>query len=329
MLPPISQCDHNVVAVKCNFTMLIPPVYKRRMWHFKDADFNAYRTYLTNNEWNCLSMRDIENITRSFTSDLYNIAIKSIPNKLVSLRCNDKPWFNSNLRRMKRRCMRLYKIYKKKKDIRSHDAYKEYNSQYRDEIKLCKKVYNDSRVASLAKDAFLKPRKWWKLLKNINKENETFESIPSLHIADKIITNDKEKSDEFNSFFLSMSHIDTAGKTVPDIDRIINDNSLSSLEVTEQDVIDQLLTLDVNKAFGPDEISPKFLKEGAVELAPILMFIYNESLTKGIFPQDWKRANVIPLFKKGNRHEINNYRPVSLLSVLGKVFERIVFKKYI
>ena len=123
-----------------------------------------------------------------------------------------------------------------------------------------------------------------------------------------------------------MSHIDTAGKTVPDIDRIINDNSLSSLEVTEQDVIDQLLTLDVNKAFGPDEISPKILKEGAVELAPILMFIYNESLTKGIFPQDWKRANVIPLFKKGNRHEINNYRPVSLLSVLGKVFERIVFK---
>ena len=100
-------------------------------------------------------MCDIENITRSFTSDLYNIAIKSIPNKLVSLRCNDKPWFNSNLRRMKRRCMRLYKIYKKKKDIRSHDAYKEYNSQYRDEIKLCKKVYNDSRVASLAKDAFL------------------------------------------------------------------------------------------------------------------------------------------------------------------------------
>jgi len=101
---------------------------------------------------------------------------------------------------------------------------------------------------------------------------------------------------------------------------------LSELVISKQDVLDQLKTLDPSKAFGPDKISPRFLKEGAVHLAVPLCKLFNASLQCSVFPDIWKKANVLPLHKKDSKDTIDNYRPISLLSCVGKVFERIIFK---
>ena len=96
--------------------------------------------------------------------------------------------------------------------------------------------------------------------------------------------------------------------------------------LSEQDILDVLGLLDINKANGPDLINPKLLKEGACVLAPYLANIFNASLSTSYFPTEWKLANVIPVFKKGDKTDVSNYRPISLLSCIGKVFERCVFK---
>ena len=87
-----------------------------------------------------------------------------------------------------------------------------------------------------------------------------------------------------------------------------------------------LLSLDTTKASGPDGISSKLLKEAAPVISPSLAKLYNCSLSNRQFPSAWKRANVSPLYKKGPENSCNNYRPVSLLSCVGKVLEKIVFK---
>ena len=101
-------------------------------------------------------------------------------------------------------------------------------------------------------------------------------------------------------------------------------NNLNNITITEENVSDILKTLDTSKASGSDFVSPGLLKEGKQSLARHLATLFNNSLQSSIFPGSWKLANIIPVFKKGDKSETSNYRPISLLSCIGKVFERCV-----
>ena len=88
----------------------------------------------------------------------------------------------------------------------------------------------------------------------------------------------------------------------------------------------QLQKLDVNKASGPDGIPALVLRNAAAELASPLARLYQLCFNKEYMPAQWKVANVIPCFKKGDKHSLSNYRPISLLSVLSKVMEKLINK---
>jgi hypothetical protein len=96
--------------------------------------------------------------------------------------------------------------------------------------------------------------------------------------------------------------------------------------VSEQDILDMISTLDANKAVGPDIISNKMLIAVKIQISKPLCMLFNKSLHQNIFPTDWKLAHVIPLFKAGDKSFPSNYRPVSLLSCVSKLLEKIVFK---
>ena len=144
-------------------------------------------------------------------------------------------------------------------------------------------------------------------------------------VEDTIISNDTDKAETFNSYFSSVS-------VVEDPDTYINDvlpqlrTQLDSLFISNQDVIDVILNLKDGKACGIDLINHKLLKESLSVLSLSLSRIFNRSLSLGKFPNKWKLANLTPIFKSQEPHFVNNYRPISLLSCLGKVFERCVFK---
>ena len=149
--------------------------------------------------------------------------------------------------------------------------------------------------------------------------------IPSLLVNDKLITDTTDKCEIFNNSFSNISTIDDMNASLPDM-VYHTGQRLSSVTVSEQDVLDQLLSLDVTKALGPDNISPYLLKISAHVLAPSLTRLVKLSLTTMIVPSLWKLANVCPVYKKGNRSDINNHRPISLISCVGKLVKRILFK---
>ncbi|XP_069187753.1 uncharacterized protein [Procambarus clarkii] len=101
------------------------------------------------------------------------------------------------------------------------------------------------------------------------------------------------------------------------------DERLTDLEVKTEKVMKQLTTLDATKAIGPDKVSPWVLNEAAQALSVLLARIFNESLLSGELSSCWKKANVVPIFKKGDREQALNYRPASLTSILYKEHERI------
>ena len=100
--------------------------------------------------------------------------------------------------------------------------------------------------------------------------------------------------------------------------------SMPEVTVSTQGVQKLLSKLQPNKATGPDDLAARVLKEFAVEIAPALSCIFQRSLDTGILPEDWRRANISPVFKKGDRTKASNYRPVSLTSICSKVLEHIL-----
>lgn len=85
-------------------------------------------------------------------------------------------------------------------------------------------------------------------------------------------------------------------------------------------------SLDISKACGPDLINPRLLKCASNELCAPITKLFNKLLQESMFPNCWKDANVIPLYKKGDPSDVKNYRPISLCSILGKVFEKCILK---
>ena len=101
-------------------------------------------------------------------------------------------------------------------------------------------------------------------------------------------------------------------------------NPMGEITVDPKGVLKLLNNLNIHKASGPDGLSARVLKECSSEISPMLALIYNESLAQGTVPDDWRQANVAPVFKKGEKYNAANYRPVSLTCICCKTLEHII-----
>ena len=99
---------------------------------------------------------------------------------------------------------------------------------------------------------------------------------------------------------------------------------IGHLHVHRPGVEKQLLQLDPSKACGPDEVPPRLLKIVAIEIAPALSFIFQQSYNTGVVPHQWRQALVTPIFKSGERSDPSNYRPISLTCICSKIMEHFV-----
>ncbi|KGL78094.1 RNA-directed DNA polymerase from mobile element jockey, partial [Tinamus guttatus] len=97
-------------------------------------------------------------------------------------------------------------------------------------------------------------------------------------------------------------------------------------KLKEDWIRDYLGKLDTHKSMGPDGIHPRVLRELAEVIAQLLFIIFERSWKVGEVPEDWTKASVTPVFKKGKKEELGNYRPVSLTSVPGKVLEQLILE---
>ena len=137
--------------------------------------------------------------------------------------------------------------------------------------------------------------------------------------------NEEELTTILNSFFASVFTAEDLSD-IPEVPAVLLNNNkvLRNITVTEGDVSKCIDKLKVNKSPGPDTISPRIFKEGKNELVKPLTSIFNKSLQSGSMPDEWKLANVTPIFKKGSKSLPSNYRPISLTSVVCKVLETLI-----
>ena len=147
------------------------------------------------------------------------------------------------------------------------------------------------------------------------------------------MSNTRKKANSFNQYFKSNFADDDSttnphSYSVPDTNHNLK-NDLSLPEFSQEGIAKMLHELNVNKACGPDSLSSHVLKECATELAPSLAYLFTRSFQSGCIPVQWKQGNVVPVHKKGDKSQVSNYRPISLLRILSKVMEKYIYNHLI
>ena len=195
-----------------------------------------------------------------------------------------------------------------------------------DKIRSAKENMYKKYADSLNDPSTRNQKTWWKIVKEFfQKHKSNSPHNKPLQLNGKAIFDDTEKANVLNNFFVSQTIMDTTNATLP-LQYPLLEGNLSMINITSSMVKDISTILDPKKAHGPDNITPLILKRTAAAIAPILAKLFNFSLRTSTFPDKWKLANVTPIPKSDNVQECKNFRPISLLSTLSKVFERCVFK---
>ena len=146
--------------------------------------------------------------------------------------------------------------------------------------------------------------------------------IPPLSHNGHTITDSTHKANILNDYFSSVfTTEDTQCTLTPDESPYLD---IQPISITYADVSQLLTTLNVHKAPGPDKIPSHLLQLASQEIAPVLTLIINSSLHQGELPMDWKSANIVPVFKKGDKTLASNYRPISLTSISCKIMEHLI-----
>ena len=107
----------------------------------------------------------------------------------------------------------------------------------------------------------------------------------------------------------------------------MTEERIQSITFSESDAIKIIRTMDVNKAHGHDNISVRMIKLCINSVPHRLTLIFQNSMGAGTFPAQWKRANIVPIHKKNDKHIVSNYRLVSLLPRCSKIFEKLIFNE--
>ena len=319
---PLGKGDHAVLDMKYWTNIAKSPKKYKGNYNFKKGDYNGLREYFKKTNWERdLTITDINLQNEKFLEFYRKGVDKFIPKtKQGGTPQDNKKWFNARCARARKNKELLWKRYSRHPSEPARIRYNEARNSYT-------QIRKEAQI-NYEKDIIDKSKEQPKLFYNyINSKTKKKDQI--LTITDEGITYDNEKdmSEVLNRKFQSVFTIEPNfdGKQ----DTPVPKQKLGKIKLTRKRVQEALKNLDKMKAKGPDEVSPWVLKECAEELSLPIFMIFSNSLEQGKLPDIWKSANITPIFKKGNRSNPLNYRPVSLTSVICKMLERLIREEWV
>ena len=239
-----------------------------------------------------------------------------IPSKWSTTRYN-QPWVTTAIKRLARLKKRAHRKFRASGNNRHKTRF---DRLKQDMQRVTRQAFNDYVMYILHPATYNNAKRLYSYVKSQKKDSS---SVGPLRGPDcQTYSSPCRKANILNDQFASVFTVEDEDDR-PELEPALYE-AMPEIYIHVNGVAKLLRGIKAHKATGPDAIRARLLKEAADQLAPILTTIYRASLQQATFPEEWKKANVVPTFKKGDHSAASNYCPVSLTSIASKVMEHII-----
>ena len=308
-------------------------VYHRDYSEFNQEQF-VEEVRLVNWEEVLYDTEDVNHIFDSFYTKISETVEKHVPLRKLSKKqacLSIKPWITKGLLVSIAKKNKFYKSYLKNRNDYYFSKFKIYRNKLKHLLNISKRSYYNNYF----KNSMGNIKNIWKGIKQLVtlKQSSTFH--PSMiEINNKKLINSKEIANAFNNYFSNVGS--SIANNIPIVNTTFQEylsrpatQSFQLFPTTTFEIEEEISNFNNSKATGPFSIPTKLLKMLKSILSAPLAFLFNCSFSSGVVPNNLKLARIIPVYKKGPKIYVSNYRPISLLSIFNKILEKIMYKRLI
>ena len=284
-------------------------------------------------------LQTLENLSTNdsfecFHRHLLQAMDKHAPIKTIKIKNkrNSLPWLSNNIKRCINKNKELYKTsLASKSDKIAHVIYKEYNKVLTKVKRAAKISYFKNKCMELKGNG----AKLWNLINNtVKKSTNKKQIIDKLKVGNIELTKAEEIANEFAKYYSTIGSklMNKVKSSKIPVDKYINKiesnrKTLYLRPTTTMELEKIIMSLRNKTSTGFDEISNTMLKWLCPSIVFPLTIVFNKSLEEGVFPDQMKLSDVIPLYKNKDRYLCNNYHPISLLLTISKILEKVLYKR--
>ena len=308
----LGKSDHSMITLEIMCDVSKPREGQLRyLWHKMDSD--KLNGSLEGVEWNKLDNLTVEEAWDTFRESVKEAVDYAVPRKPVS-NSSRKAWINQPLLKLIRRKKRTWQKYKKFRNPVHLEEYKRLEKQVQQDVRRAKrkleiKLSRKEKGNNKAFNSYLK-----------NRLSSRPTIGPIKNEKGEVVTDDRGMASILNSYFGKVFTREEI-VNIPNASQRDFSAPLEAAVFSEVEIKKLILKMKPDKAAGPDQVPVRVLQAAVDILSHPLKVIFTKSLEYGVVPQDWRDANVTPIFKKGAKNQPGNYRPVSLTSICCKLME--------
>ena len=325
--------DHFPIIIFSDKPSIKPLKTSHTFRNFSAENVHQFNQNLSNLDWDSILSNDCANSAfDSFHETFSTLHDLHFHPKTVKFNINYhkiEKWMTKGLLISRSTKNRLDAAYAKKPTEANKLKYISYRNVYNSVIRACKKLHFSKAITNNARNL----KKTWCILNEAINRPKSTSSITSIIHNNSLITDPTSIANSFNEFFTNIAlkiaeQIHPSAQVPEDIIQNLNPDSpsfnMSEVPVSDAEILEAIKKLEDKKTPDMSGLSSHLLKKIGPSILPPLQHIFTLSLRTGIVPSKLKIAKVIPLFKSGDCLDMNNYRPISLLSSFSKILEKIV-----
>ncbi|MEL7302024.1 MAG: reverse transcriptase family protein, partial [Pseudomonadota bacterium] len=266
---------------------------------------------------------------KTFKETVMMVAARVCGYKRVGRKSKRSAWWDDEMKVLVKDKRRLFETYNQNKSGSNREEYKRKKQEVKRTVREKQNVADERLGQCLSKNFRENKKLFWS---GVNRERKSREQL-DVRIKDadgNVVTEERAVLDRWSEYYEQLLNVDDGRAAVLTDARVcgINENMRLQMEVSLEDVRKAVKKLKKGKAPGVDGITSEMLCFGGDSVLEWLTRVCRVCMTEGVVPKDWQKAIIVPLYKgKGDRGECKNYRGISLLSIPGKVYGRILIER--